>query len=134
MKISILIVMCIGCTLLLALGIKKNQDPVIPMSAQMVREAKMDTILPDTTLEKIDRLKAKRDEYQALLDAAENKLQNERAETKLMKSNSYTLETITNKVEPIPTPVITSTAPAYPDSIKIIVEVKRRPFFKRNRP
>lgn len=104
------------------------------MSAQMVRESKMDTILPDTTLEKIDRLKAKRDEYQALLDAAENKLQNERAETKLMKSNSYTLETITNKVEPIPTPVITSTPPAYPDSIKIIVEVKRRPFFKRNRP
>jgi hypothetical protein len=138
MKINIVIKgLCIGCVFLIALGFQhkeklKSQDQRISRSHLAVS----DTILPDTTLAKIDTLKMKERELLQIIDNSKIKLYSERIETNLMSRNSATLQNIVEQqddsMRPKPFQVATNVV-KYPDTLTIVIKAERRGLFKRKR-
>lgn len=134
MKIKILVVWCVICTLTVLLafqgGDKKKVKYERPTPIALVDT----TILPDTTLAKIDTLRMKEQELKDINEASKNKLFSERIETNLMKQNSSTLEDIVQKEkEPdvLPSLTMKTNVPKYPDSLTIYIKTQRRGLFKR---
>jgi hypothetical protein len=138
MKTKVLItVWCIGCTALILLAFQggDKKTPRLDTVKKIVSLADT-TILPDTTLAKIDTLLMKENELKQLNEVSKNKLYSERIETKLMRNNSSTLEDIARReatIDQIPNTAITSSAPKYPDTLTIIIKKERRSIFKRKR-
>lgn len=126
---------CIVCTALILLSFQSGDKRKFKVESQVKAAiALADTaILPDTTLAKIDTLYMKEQELKRLNEASKNSLYSERIETSMMKQNSSTLEDITQKEKDKPDPPIQfkTNAPAYPDSIKIVIEPRKRGLFRR---
>lgn len=137
MKTKIFITaLCVLCTALVLPAFQTGDKKKSRIDTVKVISLADTTILPDTTLAKIDTLLMKEKELQQLNEVSKNKLYSERIETKLMRNNSTTLESIAKRepeIEPIQSLAITSSAPKYPDTLTIIIKKERRSIFKRKR-
>lgn len=132
-----IIVWCVICTAIVLLGFQgaDKKKPRLDTIQKVVSLADT-TILPDTTLAKIDTLLMKENELKQLNEASKSKLYSERIETSLMRKNSSTLEEIAQReaeIQPLSNTPITSNAPKYPDTLKIIIVKEKRSLFKRRR-
>ena len=126
---------CVVCTAVILFSFQSGDKRKIKTESEVKAAITLadTTILPDTTLAKIDTLYMKEQELKRLNEASKNSLFSERIETSMMKQNSSTLEDIAQKEKDKPDPAIQfkTNAPAYPDSIKIVIEHKKRSFFRR---
>lgn len=127
---------CAVIVIFVSFGVQsQTKAPKIKMDSIPVIRLLPDTLLPDTTQQKVDLLFEKVKELDTAVRIDSIKVVKEVQETKLVKSNSAVLEFVANKVDadPIPTPEIKPKTLAYPDTITIVLKSERKSIFKRKK-
>lgn len=121
--------LAISLALVFVVGLKAQQKQTPSDSLEQISKL----ILPDSTQAKVNNLRRLSEAFEKVLIEDSVDIIQEGQEIKEMKQHANKLEFIANKVivKPLPSPTIESNHPEYPDSLKLVIEVKRRGIFKR---